>query len=97
MCSNLFPVKNVMFRIQSLISKSEIIHQRINKKTCEETIHYNSSPNVMEDFTFQLYRPTRLELKRFAADIFLSPSRRREAPARVLIPPGYLHPGKRKH
>ena len=26
---------------------------RTNKKTCEVAIHYNSSPHVMQDFTFQ--------------------------------------------
>ena len=26
---------------------------RTNKKICEVAIHYNSSPHVMQDFTFQ--------------------------------------------
>ena len=26
---------------------------RTNKKTCEVAIHYNGSPHVMQDFTFQ--------------------------------------------
>ena len=40
--------------------------------------------------SFLLYFPRELLMS-------FSPSRRREAPCEGINPPGYLHPGKRKH
>jgi hypothetical protein len=37
------------------------------------------------------------EILKAVTEAALSPSRRREAPCEGTNPPGYLHPGKRKH